>query len=159
MTQTKEERAEYHKKWYQAHKKEQQARSKAYRKLHIEERRAYERAYFDSHEKERKLYREKPEIKKRMKVYSQEWREANKEHLKSEIKKKYSTDSRYQKMRLVHKETQIAIRKGDLIKTPCEVCGIEKVEAHHPDYNRPLKVMWLCKKHHVEWHKVNKPIY
>lgn len=43
-----------------------------------------------------------------------------------------------------------AIKYGKLIKQPCEVCGAEKVEAHHTDYRSPLKVNWLCRKHHME---------
>ena len=43
-----------------------------------------------------------------------------------------------------------AVTSGRLEKKPCEVCGNLKVEAHHEDYSKPLKVMWLCKKHHME---------
>lgn len=39
-----------------------------------------------------------------------------------------------------------------LEKKPCEVCGGTKVEAHHDDYDKPLEVRWLCKKHHSEVH-------
>lgn len=46
-----------------------------------------------------------------------------------------------------------AIKKGDLKREPCEVCGEEKTEAHHTDYSKPLAVMWLCTPHHHEWHK------
>lgn len=46
-----------------------------------------------------------------------------------------------------------AIRKGVLTKQPCEVCGTEvRVEAHHPDYTKPLEVKWLCRTHHREEH-------
>jgi hypothetical protein len=36
---------------------------------------------------------------------------------------------------------------------PCEVCKETNVDAHHDDYNKPLDVRWLCKKHHREHHK------
>ena len=39
-----------------------------------------------------------------------------------------------------------------LERKPCEVCGAEKVEAHHEDYYKPLDVNWLCKRHHAERH-------
>lgn len=48
-----------------------------------------------------------------------------------------------------------AIDTGKLMKKPCEVCGKKKVHAHHTDYRKPLKIMWLCPKHHFAWHKKN----
>lgn len=45
-----------------------------------------------------------------------------------------------------------AISRGDLIRQPCEVCGLTKVEAHHPDYGKPLDVRWLCHRHHTQLH-------
>jgi hypothetical protein len=44
--------------------------------------------------------------------------------------------------------TARAIRSGQLIRQPCEVCGNAKSEAHHPDYSKPLDVRWLCRVHH-----------
>ena len=44
---------------------------------------------------------------------------------------------------------QYAIKKGELIKEPCMECNNKKVEAHHKDYNKPLEVQWLCRKHHL----------
>ena len=56
--------------------------------------------------------------------------------------------------------TKQAIKKGFLIKQPCEVCGNDNVDAHHEDYTQPLKVMWLCRLHHMRLHaekiKLNK---
>lgn len=47
-----------------------------------------------------------------------------------------------------------AVRKGRL--TPWPVCAVPeccgKPEGHHPDYSRPLDVVWLCAKHHKEVH-------
>lgn len=45
-----------------------------------------------------------------------------------------------------------ALRSGRLIRQPCEVCGAVRVDAHHPDYNRPLDVCWLCRRHHRAIH-------
>jgi hypothetical protein len=41
-----------------------------------------------------------------------------------------------------------ALRRGKLVKQPCEICGSTTVEAHHEDYSRPLDVHWLCQEHH-----------
>jgi hypothetical protein len=46
-----------------------------------------------------------------------------------------------------------AIRSGKLVKQPCFVCGELEVEGHHPDYSKPLDLVWLCKQHHNEVHR------
>lgn len=47
-----------------------------------------------------------------------------------------------------------AIDRGDIVKKPCAICGNkDNLEAHHFDYNKPLEVIWFCKKHHRETHK------
>ena len=59
-----------------------------------------------------------------------------------------------------------AIEKGQLVPQPCEVCGVygtfkdgrREVQAHHDNYNYPLRVRWLCQKHHHEWHKEHQAI-
>ncbi len=60
---------------------------------------------------------------------------------------------------------EYALKRGLIEKrTNCELCGQEKkfkngrsgIQAHHPDYNKPLAVMWLCQKCHYQWHKNNK---
>ncbi len=47
----------------------------------------------------------------------------------------------------------IALRAGKITRMPCMVCGDEKSETHHPDYSKPLEVMWLCKKDHATMHE------
>lgn len=49
--------------------------------------------------------------------------------------------------------TRYAIRSGQLVKQPCQVCGDPKSQAHHDDYSKPLEVQWLCSKHHGERHR------
>lgn len=59
-------------------------------------------------------------------------------------------------MQRAHRLVAEAIKSGDLIRQPCEVCGDDgDVEAHHADYGRPLDVQWLCPKHHKQWHRDN----
>lgn len=49
-----------------------------------------------------------------------------------------------------------AIRDGRMERWP--VCAIpeceRKPEAHHPDYDRPLDVVWLCRPHHQQAHAI-----
>ena len=46
-----------------------------------------------------------------------------------------------------------ARKSGRLIQEPCVVCGSEKSQAHHEDYDKQLEVIWLCRKHHAEKHR------
>lgn len=47
-----------------------------------------------------------------------------------------------------------AVRCGRV--TPWPVCAVpacsDKPQAHHPDYSRPLDVVWLCDAHHKQAH-------
>lgn len=48
-----------------------------------------------------------------------------------------------------------AIRVGAVVKWPaCAVpeCNSCRPVAHHPDYSRPLDVVWLCQAHHKQAH-------
>lgn len=47
----------------------------------------------------------------------------------------------------------VYLRKGYIKKEPCSICGNEKSEMHHEDYDRPIDITWLCRKHHLELHK------
>jgi hypothetical protein len=43
------------------------------------------------------------------------------------------------------------LKKNKIEKSNC-FCG-KKGEAHHPDYSKPLEVIWLCRPHHSELHR------
>ena len=52
------------------------------------------------------------------------------------------------------KTVRNAVKSGRLIKQPCTICNTTaNVEGHHPDYSKPLYVIWLCKEHHDEEHR------
>lgn len=62
---------------------------------------------------------------------------------------------------------EYAIKIGLLVPPPsCEICGGTKtftdgrrgIQAHHPDYNHPLQVMWLCQPCHHQWHAENRAV-
>ncbi len=49
------------------------------------------------------------------------------------------------------------VKSGKIMKSNCAICGNEKVQGHHPDYNKPLCVIWLCAKCHKQEHlRLNK---
>lgn len=92
--------------------------------------------YYVNYEKERF---KKPERKEQLIKYQQKRRET------------------YKGKNIARQKVNNAIRSGILVKSPCEECGNIKSQAHHPDYRSPLKIKWLCRKHHLELH--NKKFY
>lgn len=59
--------------------------------------------------------------------------------------------SKYQ----AHLAVQRALKTGELVKSPCEHCGKSdgRLDAHHPDYSKPLAVIFLCRSCHTRLHK------
>jgi hypothetical protein len=67
-----------------------------------------------------------------------------------------------------HDITEQALARGVLVRpSMCETCGgpgepfkdgRSPIQAHHPDYNRPLDVMWLCQPCHHKWHQTNTAV-
>lgn len=45
------------------------------------------------------------------------------------------------------------LRNGFMVREPCEKCGAERADAHHDDYSKPLEVRWLCRQHHMDYHR------
>lgn len=48
----------------------------------------------------------------------------------------------------------VYLQRGILIKQACW-CG-ELAQMHHADYDKPLEVVWLCRRHHLELHAQSK---
>jgi ribosomal protein S27AE len=46
-----------------------------------------------------------------------------------------------------------ALRNGLLKKEKCITCGSMESLAHHEDYNKPMNILWLCRKCHAMRHK------
>lgn len=69
-------------------------------------------------------------------------------HYKQYLKLKDKAPEKY-KARYTLKN---AVYSGKVKKENCKICGSEKSQAHHPDYSKPLEVIWLCVKHHREEH-------
>ncbi len=46
-----------------------------------------------------------------------------------------------------------ALRDGTLVRGECAVCGtMDRIHGHHDDYSYPLRVVWLCYRHHAKHH-------
>jgi len=53
---------------------------------------------------------------------------------------------------LIYAEVKRMVASGEIIKKPCAVCGKEKAQGHHEDYNKPYDLIWLCVRHHQDRH-------
>jgi len=49
--------------------------------------------------------------------------------------------------------TKLIYRKNGMKRQPCSVCNFPFADAHHEDYDKPLEVIWLCRKHHKDRHR------
>lgn len=63
-------------------------------------------------------------------------------------------NQKHPEKRKAHKAVEYAIKRGDLCRMACEVCGETKAHAHHDNYSKPLEVIWLCSTHHRERHRL-----
>ena len=87
------------------------------------------------------------ELRKRRREREKKKRESKKERAK--------TDPVLRQKMLARKTLQNHVFLGKITPEPCNVCG-EKAEAHHPAYDRPLLVVWLCPACHRAAHAVTK---
>lgn len=73
-------------------------------------------------------------------AYSREWRKSR--PLTSKQRMKDNARS----------YAHVYLKRGKLKKLNCEHCGDPKSEMHHPDYTKPLFIVWLCRGCHVKVH-------
>lgn len=57
------------------------------------------------------------------------------------------------KARWAHVALASALRRGLIERKHYEVCGAEPADAHHENYDMPMAVTWLCRRHHKQVHK------
>lgn len=81
---------------------------------------------------------------------SKEYRRRNREELARKTRQREAEDPRKPRARAAVAK---AVKNGDLIRKPCHNCDNPKSEAHHPDYNDPLRVVWLCHPCHMKEHR------
>ena len=106
-------------------------------------RREYMRANADkTYEAMKKWYGKNPE-------YQREWAKSPKakEIIRQSRMRTYEKFKDKERARWMVKN---AIRSGHLTKLPCQFCGETKSEAHHDDYAKPLDVIWVCRRCHIE---------
>ena len=110
-------------------------------KFRVKERRKYERQMLKIHGpgwEPRKLLtdEEKRERRRALEQRKRDRAKQNPEKLKAMRARSY---------------LRASVSRGKVQRLACFVCGAE-AEAHHPTYDLPLAVTWLCAEHHREAH-------
>lgn len=116
----------------------------------------------DTNEKAANAARHKargPEQKIRRQEYAAEYYQKNSDYVKAKVKsapadKKRQTDKRRDRIKIRARTLfRYHVSKGNIVRMPCRDCGATEVQGHHPDYSKPLDVIWLCSTHHAEEHR------
>ena len=89
------------------------------------------------HHEDVRIYNRNPAVKRRM----------------AEFQRRYYRDPklkmRYKARIFAHRMTA----NGTIEQQPCAFCGSEQSQRHHPDYEQPLLIVWLCAICHKKLHK------
>jgi hypothetical protein len=96
-----------------------------------------------------KLYYQRRCRKCKYAVSDKEWRKENREKYKAAVRsgvKRYR--KRYPKRHNARLRVRSWVAKGKMAHLACQKCGNFLSEMHHPDYNFPLDIWWLCRQHH-----------
>ena len=107
--------AEYQLKRYQQNPKYRHDEKKEYRKKNRPLLRKIKAKWRLNH---------KEEILEKQRAYGKQYRKRNKEKIKA------------------HYILNNAIKRGEIIRQPCEICGNIKSQAHHEDHTKPFEVHW-----------------
>jgi len=133
---------ERHKEWIRknpqiAKASEKKSAAKAYQKFKPER------------VKKAREYRENN--REKVREQGRRWKAENYEYVK---RKTYEYIARYPEKKKAVAEVNNAIMYGKMTKpTQCTRCFKEgHIEGHHPDYSKPLDVIWLCRECHNKEH-------
>ena len=55
--------------------------------------------------------------------------------------------------RMARQYLNLAVQTGVITRESCSTCGEPQGQAHHPSYDEPLMVVWLCRKCHRQLHE------
>lgn len=96
-------------------------------------------------------------------LHPERYREINRESIKRNSHKWHDTWAEYQRKYCKkypdrHRANGVLnyhVKRGNIVPSKvCQLCGAEsKTEGHHPDYTKPLAVLWLCAVCHRRAHK------
>ncbi|UBH21922.1 hypothetical protein LAU42_09105 [Macrococcus armenti] len=138
--------AEYKRQHYERNKQKYKDKAKRWRKENPERVRENSVNY-------RQKNAEKLRVKKREYLDREEVKESIARRFRE-----YRKDEGFLKKERARGMVNKRLLSGKIVKpNKCEVCCSEGyVEAHHEDYDKPLEVVWVCKKCHENIHHSNE---
>jgi Bacillus phage endonuclease len=102
----------------------------------------------EAYHKDPDKFREKAKISQKKYFQTEKGREKYKQQA-LKLREKYPEKARARSL------LSNAVCDGKIIRpSKCSLCGWDqgKIEAHHPDYSKPLEVIWVCKSCHFLVH-------
>lgn len=102
--------------------------------------------------------RSTPEGKAENSALRKQWRESERgkevasmpDNRKREAERTAAMREKYPERKLARQRLRNAIRRGDIVRQPCQTSGCtRKAQAHHKDYSKPLEVEWYCQPCHM----------
>lgn len=145
MIVNKEERKAYMKIYCAEHKEEMRERSKRWYKNNTERKKEYYKRWRLNNLIKIKECNER--FNKNNPNYFKNW-------IKNNVEKASAIFRRYREKNQERIKSQRIANKAYPIKQICSITGCNNLgERHHIDYDKPLEILWLCRKHHREFHK------
>lgn len=125
-----------------------------YRKNHRDKTRAWGRKWARENKEKieayHRIYRKRDYVKVKTKKYGSKYYKKNRDLLLSK-NKEYCRE--HFKERVCHRKARILPKRKS-----CEICGNFPTIKHHPDYNKPLLVTYLCSSCHQHLHYLLKKL-
>jgi len=104
--------------------------------------------------------------KEQGRTYYSKWKDKHSERQREAraTRKHRNTNNKYQREQAKQNPLKVraraavrdALKRGELARGVCEQCGAISTHAHHDDYNKRLKVRWLCGQHHADLHRARR---
>lgn len=145
-------RAEYHHDWYLKHRDNQLQKYKDYYQQNKETIETYKRQWVLENRQRVIEVRRKWYQKNRQKIieYMRNWKANHPESVKAY----YHTEAYKEYLKKHRTELLARWKTKDLPKgNSCTICGSDdRLEKHHPDYDKPLDFVTLCKDCHEILH-------
>jgi len=89
------------------------------------------------------------------------YRQANKRRLLQAQYIRRADNPNYDRQRVAWNKVYYALQHGQLQKPDtCEVCGaqlgVDNIQAHHDDYDKPFEIIWCCQNCHITLDKARR---